>query len=139
MHSCCEIGVLTVWRHDKPKIKTTQERNVRGMTPDKWKSMRGLTVFPSIQYIILTEHQLNAGFWPDEIIKSGWDLHAVAGTVTTLPQQGYRRQRYREGLALLMRNTMWFSTTMKLLSGVLDKITGVNCTSLGTRGDGRSR
>ena len=60
--------------------------NIRGMTPAKWLSIQGLSVFPSVGYIILTEHQLSAEFRPDEIINSGWDFHAVSGTVTTLPQ-----------------------------------------------------
>ena len=82
--------------------------NIRGMTPAKWLSIQGLSAFPSLDYIILTEHQLSAEFWPDEIIKSGWDFHAVSGTVTILPQRGYRGQRYRGGVALLTRNNMRF-------------------------------
>jgi len=82
--------------------------NIRGMTPAKWVAIQELPVFSSVDYIILTEHQLSAEFRPDEIIKSGWDFHAVSGTVTTLPQRGYRGQRYRCGLALLTRNSMRF-------------------------------
>jgi len=85
--------------------------NIRGMTPAKWLSIQGLSVFPSPDYIILTEHQLSAEFRPDEIIKSGWDFHAVSGTVLTLPHRGYQGQRYRGGLALLTRNSMRFSIT----------------------------
>jgi len=33
-----------------------------------------LPVFSSLDYIIVTEHQLSAEFLPDEIIKSGWDF-----------------------------------------------------------------
>jgi len=72
--------------------------NIRGMTPAKWVAIQELPVFSTLDYIILTEHQLSAEFRPDEIIKSGWDFHAVSGTVTTLPQRGYRGQRYRGGL-----------------------------------------
>jgi len=61
---------------------------IRGMTPAKRLSILGLSVFPSLDYIILTEHQMSAEFRPDKIIKSGWDFHAVSGTVTTLPQRG---------------------------------------------------
>jgi len=49
------------------------------MTPAKWLFIQDLPVFPSLDYIILTEHQLSAEFRPDEIIKSGWDFHAVSG------------------------------------------------------------
>jgi len=94
--------------------------NIRGMTPAKWLSIQGLSVFPSLDYIILTEHQLSAEFRSDEIIQSGWDFHALSSTVTTLPQRGYRGQRYRGGLALLTRNSMRFSITMHLLSGAVN-------------------
>ena len=103
------------------------------MTPSKWLFIQGLSV--SLHYIILTEHQLSAEFRPDEIIKSGWDFHAVSGTVTTLPQQGYRGQRYRGGLALLIRNSMRFSITMHSLSGAVNTILGDKCTSLNSRGN----
>jgi len=68
------------------------------MTLAKWVVIQELVVFSSLDYIILTEHQLSAEFRPDEIIKSGWDFHAISGTVTTLPQRGYQGQRYRDGL-----------------------------------------
>jgi len=45
--------------------------NIRGMTPAKWVAIQELPVFPTLDYIILTEHQLSAEFRPDEIIKSG--------------------------------------------------------------------
>jgi len=59
--------------------------NIRGMTPAKWVAIQELPVFSSLDYIILTEHHLSAEFRPEEIVKSGWDCHAVSGTVTTLP------------------------------------------------------
>ena len=34
-----------------------------------------------------TTNQLSAEFRPDEIVKSGWDFHAVTGTVTTSPNE----------------------------------------------------
>jgi len=104
--------------------------NIRGMTPAKWVAIQELPAFSSLDYIILTEHQLSAEFRPDEIIKSGWDFHAVSGTVTTLPQRGYQGQRYRGGLALLTRNSMRFSITMHSLSGAVNTILGDNCASL---------
>ena len=79
------------------------------MSLAKWIAIQELPVFPTLDYIILTEHRLSAEFRPDEIIQSGWDFHAVSGTVTTLPQRGYRGQHYRGGLALLTRNSMRFS------------------------------
>jgi len=30
--------------------------NIRGMTPAKWLSIQGLSIFSSLEYIILTEH-----------------------------------------------------------------------------------
>jgi len=45
------------------------------MTPAKWVAIQELPVFSSLDYIILTEHQLSAEFRPDKIIKSGWDFH----------------------------------------------------------------
>jgi len=109
--------------------------NIRGVTPAKWLSIQKLSVFSSLDYVILTEHQLRAEFRPDEIIKSGWNFHAISGTVTTLPQHGYRGQRYRGGLALLTRNSMRFSITRHSLGGAVNKILGDNCTSLDTRGN----
>jgi len=100
------------------------------MTPAKWLSIQELPVFSSLDYIVMTEHQLSAEFRPDEIIKSGWDFHAVCGTVTTLPQREYRGQRYRGGLVLLTRNSMRFSLTMHSLSRAVNTILGDNCTSL---------
>jgi len=99
-----------------------------------------LPVFSTLDYIILTEHQLRAESRPDEIIKSGWDFHAVSGTVTTLPQRlgGYRGQRYRGGLALLARNSMRFSITMHSLSRAVNTILSDNCTSLNSRGSAHS-
>ena len=95
----------------------------RALGYTKWLSIQELLVFfPSLDYIILTEHQLSAEFRQDEIIKSGWDFHAVSGTVTTLPQRGYRGQRYRGGLALLTRNSMRFFITIHSLSWVVNTI-----------------
>jgi len=105
------------------------------MTPAKWLSIQGLSIFPSLDYIILTEHQLSAEFRPDEIIKSGWDFHAVSSTVTTLPQRGYRGQRYRGRVALLTRNNMRFSITMHSLRGAVNTILGDKYTSLNSRGN----
>jgi len=51
------------------------------MTPAKWVAIQELPVFSTLDYIILTEHQLSAEFRPEEIIKSGWDFHAVSGTL----------------------------------------------------------
>jgi len=64
--------------------------NIRGMTPAKWLSIQELPVFLSLDYNILTKHQLSAEFRPDEIIKSeiiksGWDFHAVSSTAMTHP------------------------------------------------------
>jgi len=101
--------------------------NIRGMTPEKWESIQELDIFPSLHFIILTEHQLSAQFRPDEIIRGGWDFHAVSCAVTNLPREGYRGQRHRGGLALLTRNSKHFSVKMKSLSGVVNKITGDNC------------
>ena len=109
--------------------------NIRGLTPEKWKSIQDLEIFTSLDYIILTEHQLSPQFRPHEIIQSGWDFHAVSGTVTTLPRRGYRGLRHRGGLALLTRNSKRFSVTMKSLSGIVNKITGDNCKSLDTPRD----
>ena len=97
-----------------------------------------LPVFCTLDYIILTEHQWSAKFRTDEIIKSGWDFHAVSGTVTTLSHRGYRGQRYRGGLALLTRNSMRFSITIHSLSGAVNTILGDNCTSLYSRGSAHS-
>jgi len=36
--------------------------NIRGMTPEKWESIQDLDIFPSLDFIILTEHQLSAQF-----------------------------------------------------------------------------
>jgi len=96
---------------------------------------RSACLLSSLDYIILTEHQLSAEFRPDEIIKSGWDFHTVSGTVTTLPQRGYRGQRYRGGLALLTRNSMRFSIKMHSLSGAVKTILGDNSTCLNSRGN----
>jgi len=112
--------------------------NIRGMTPAKWVAIQELPVFSTLDYIVLTEHQLSAEFRPDEIIKSGWDFHAVSGTVTTLPQRGYRGQRCRGGLALFTRNSTHFSITMHSLSGAVNSILGDNCTSLNSRGNAHS-
>jgi len=45
--------------------------NIRGMSLVKWIVIQELPVFPTLDYIILTEHQLSAEFRPDEIIQSG--------------------------------------------------------------------
>ena len=97
------------------------------MTPEKWESIQDLDIFPSLDFIILTEHQLSAQFRPDEIIRSGWDFHAVSSAVMNLPRKGNRGQQLRGGLALLTRNSTDFSVKMKSLSGVVNKITGDNC------------
>jgi len=102
------------------------------LLPKSCRSRR-LSVFPSLDYIILTEHQLSAEFRPDEIITSAWDFHAVSSTVTTLPRRGYRGQRYRGGLALLTRNSMRFSITMHSLIGAVNTILGDKSTSLNSR------
>jgi len=57
------------------------------MTPEKWESIQDLDIFPSFDFIILTEHHLSAQFRPDEIIRSGWDFHAVSGAVTICPER----------------------------------------------------
>jgi len=108
------------------------------MTPAKWVAIQELPVFSTLDYIILTKHQLSAEFRPDEIIKSGWTFHAVSCTVTTLPQRGYQGQWYRGGLALLTRNSMRFSITIHSLSGAVNTILGDNCTSLNSRGSAYS-
>jgi len=36
---------------------------------------------------LLAELQLNAQVRPDEMIRSGWDFHAVYGAVTKLPRR----------------------------------------------------
>ena len=61
--------------------------NIRGMTPGKWDSIQDLDIFPSLDFNILTEHQLSAQFRPDEIIQSGWDFVAVSGAVTNSPER----------------------------------------------------
>jgi len=43
--------------------------HIRGMTPAKWLCIQGLSVFSSLEYIILTEHQQSTEFQPDEIVK----------------------------------------------------------------------
>ena len=110
---------------------------IRGMTPEKWESIQELDIFPSLDLIILTEHQLSAEFRPDEILRSGWDFHAVSGAITNLPRKGYRGQRHRGGLALLTRNSKRFSVKMKSLSGVVNKITGDNCKCVDKRRGGQ--
>jgi len=65
------------------------------MTPEKWDSIQDLYILPSLHFTILTEHQLSAQFRPDEIIRSGWNFHAVSGVVMNLPRKGYRGQRHR--------------------------------------------
>ena len=107
------------------------------MTPEKWESIQELDIFPSLDFIILTEHQLSAEFRPDEIIRSGWDFHAVSGAITNLPRKGYRGQRHRGGLALLTRNSKRFSVKMKSLSGTVNKITGDNCKCMDKRRGGQ--
>jgi len=94
--------------------------NIRGMTPEKWDSIQDLDIFPSLDFIIWTEHQLSAQFRPDEIIRSGWDFHAASGEVTNLPLKGYCGQRHRGGLALLTRNSKHLSAKMKSLSGTVN-------------------
>ena len=42
--------------------------NIRGMTPAKWVAIQELPVFSTLDYIILTEHQLSADFRPNEVI-----------------------------------------------------------------------
>ena len=106
------------------------------MTPEKWESIQDLDIFPSLDFIILNEHQLSAQFRPDEIIRSGWDFHAVSGAVTNLPRKGYRGQQHRGGLAHLTRNSKHFSVKMKSLSGVVNKITGDNCKCVDKRPGG---
>jgi len=85
-----------------------------------------LPVCKLLDYIILTEHQLSAQFRPDEIIKSGWDFHAISGPETNLPQKAYRAQRHRGGVALLTRNSKRFSVKMTILSGGTHMISGEN-------------
>jgi hypothetical protein len=55
-------------------VKTLQglTLNICGIIPAKWLFIQGLSVFSSLDYIILTEHQLSAEFRPDEIIKLGY-------------------------------------------------------------------
>jgi len=48
--------------------------NIRGMTPEKWESIQELAIFPSLDFIILTEHHPSAQFRPDEIIRSGSEI-----------------------------------------------------------------
>jgi len=106
------------------------------MSPEKWESIQELDIFPSLDFIILTEHHLSTQFRPDEIIRSGWDFHAISGAVTNLPRKGYRGQRHRGGLALLTRNSRHFSVKMKSLSGVVNKITGDSCKCMDKRRGG---
>jgi len=106
------------------------------MIPEKWESIQDLDIFPSLDFIILTEHKLSAQFRPDEIIRSGWDFHAVSGAVTNLPRKGNCSQRHRGGLALLTRNSKDFSVKMKSLSSVVNKITGDNCKCMDKRRGG---
>ena len=63
--------------------------NIHGTTLEKWDSIQDIDIFPSLDFIILTEHQLSAqSFRPDEIIRSD----AVSGAVTNLPRKGNRGQ-----------------------------------------------
>ena len=57
-----------------PPVQTLQgfTLNIRGMTPTRWVSIQELSVFSTLDYINLTEHQLHTEFRPDEIIKSGF-------------------------------------------------------------------
>jgi len=71
------------------------------MTPEKWEPIQDLCIFPSLDFISLTEHELSAQFRPDEIIRSGWDFHGVSGAVTNLPRKAHRGQGHRGGLTLL--------------------------------------
>jgi len=107
--------------------------NIRGVTPEKWDSIQDLDIFPSLDFIILTEHQLSAKFRPDEIIRSGRDFHAVSGAITNLPRKGYRGQCHRVGLALLTRNSKHVSCKMTSLSGTVNKITGDKCKCMDKR------
>ena len=81
--------------------------NIRGITPAKWVAIQELPIFSSLDYIILTAHQLSAEFRPDKIIKSGWDYHAISGTVTSLPRRGY------QGHELRGQSWIFFSTTTR--------------------------
>ena len=103
-----------------------------GITPGS----RHLFKFTHLDFIILTEHQLSAQFRPDEISRSGWDFHAVSGAVTNVSRKGYYGQQHRDGLAFLIRNSKHFSVKMKLLSGVVNIITGDNCKCVDKRRDG---
>jgi hypothetical protein len=37
------------------------------MTPEKWEFIQDLNIFLSLDFIVLTKHQLSAQFQPDEI------------------------------------------------------------------------
>jgi len=106
------------------------------MTPKKWDSIQDLDIFPSLDFIILTEHQLSTQFRPDAIVRSGWDFHAASGELTNLARKGYRDQRHRGGLALLTRNSKHFSVKIESLSGVVNKITGDDCKCVDKRRGG---
>jgi len=97
--------------------------------------MQDLVIFPSLDFIILTEHELSAQFRPDEIIRSRLNFHAVSGAVMILPRKRYHGQRHRGGLALLTRNSKHFSVKMKSLSGVVNEITDDNCKCVDKRRD----
>jgi len=86
--------------------------------------------------VIIKAIIISAQFRPDEIIRSGWDFHAVSGAVTNLPRNGYRGQRHRGGLVLLTRNSKHFSVKMKSHSGVVNQITGDDCKGVDKRRGG---
>ena len=112
--------------------------HIRGMTPAKWFCIQGLSIFSSLEYIILTEHQQSTEFQPDEIVKK--DATSMSYPVLSQPFPNEDRgQRYRGGLALLTRNSMRFSITMHSLSGAVKTILGDNCTSLNSRGNVHGR
>jgi len=113
--------------------------NIRGMTPgpEKWDSIQDLDIFPILEIIILTEHQLSAEFRRDENIRSRWDFHTASGAITNLPRNEYRGQRHRGGLALLTRNSKYFSVKMTSLSGTVNKIVGDDCKCMDKRRGGQ--
>ena len=67
----CNVGHNKKTLPPPPPVKTLQglTLNICGIIPAKWLFIQGLSVFSSLDYIVLTEHQLSAEFRPDEIIK----------------------------------------------------------------------
>ena len=85
--------------------------NVNGHKPHKWKYITQLSAYKSLDIILLTEYHLSTRFRPQEIVNSGWSVHAVPGP----PKTGPNKFNYRGGLALLVRD----SSNLKVKQNVI--------------------